>query len=152
MDIALRSFILDLLQTHEVLTLATVREDGWPQATSVGYVNEGLTLYVATGAHAQKALNIRHNEKVSVAIDRGRGGRVDWKSLQGLSMAALAEILTSRSEIQRVARLVKKKFPSLIDFSDPERDRGWAFLKIVPHVISVIDYTKGFGHTVLVKL
>jgi hypothetical protein len=67
-------------------------------------------------------------------------------------MAALAEILTSRSEIQRVARLVKKKFPSLIDFSDPERDRGWAFLKIVPHVISVIDYSKGFGHTVLVKL
>ena len=132
-----------------MLTLATVREDGWPQATSVGYVNEGLTLYVATGAHAQKVLNIRHNEKVSASIDRGR---VDWKSLQGLSMAALAEILTSRSEIQRVARLVKKKFPSLIDFSDPERDWGWAFLKIVPHVISVIDYTKGFGHTVLVKL
>jgi nitroimidazol reductase NimA-like FMN-containing flavoprotein (pyridoxamine 5'-phosphate oxidase superfamily) len=77
------AFILDLLQTHEVLTLATVREDGWPQATSVGYVNEGLTLYVATGAYAQKALNIRHNEKVSVAIDRGRGGRIDWKSLQG---------------------------------------------------------------------
>jgi general stress protein 26 len=149
MDLALRSFILDLLQTHEVLTLATVREDGWPQATSVGYVNEGLMLYVATGAHAQKVLNIRRSEKVSVAIDRGK---VDWRSLQGLSMAALAEVLTSRSEIQRVARLVKKKFPTLIDFSDPERDRGWAFLKIVPQVISVIDYSKGFGHTMLVKL
>ena len=46
---------------------------------------------------------------------------------------------------------MKKKFASLADLSDPERDRGWAFLRIVPQMISVIDYTKGFGHSLLLK-
>jgi nitroimidazol reductase NimA-like FMN-containing flavoprotein (pyridoxamine 5'-phosphate oxidase superfamily) len=45
-------FILDALQTHNILTLATVREDGYPQATTVGYVHEGLTLYIGTFARA----------------------------------------------------------------------------------------------------
>lgn len=149
MDPAYRALILDLLQRHQVLTLATLREDGWPQATTVGYVNEGLTLYVATGADAQKVRNIGASSKVSVAVN---GASPDWTRLQGLSMAATAEVMTSRSEILRVARLVNRKFPTLAEFSNPERDRGWAFVKIVPQVISVIDYTKGFGHTVLIKL
>lgn len=131
-----------------MLTLATLRADGWPQATSVGYVNEGLTLFVATGADAQKVRNIRRDGRVSVAIG---SDSPDWSRLQGLSMAASAEVMSSRSEIQHVARLLKKKFPSLAGFSDLERDRGWTFLRIMPRVISVIDYTKGFGHTVLVK-
>lgn len=31
-----KRFILDVLQAHNILTLATVREDGYPQATRVG--------------------------------------------------------------------------------------------------------------------
>lgn len=149
MDTALRKQIVDILQGQHVLDLSTVRDDGWPQTTTVGYVSVGLTLFVATGAHAQKVLNIRADQRVSLAI---HNGGADWSRLQGLSMAATAGVIDSRADIQHVARLVKKKFPSLEPFSDPERDRGWAFLRIVPHVISVIDYTKGFGHTTLVKL
>ena len=149
MDSALRTLILDLLAANEVLTLATLREDGWPQANTLAYVNEGLTLYAATGADAAKVLNIRRDPRVSLTVD---AGKTDWSALRGVSMAAHAHVLDSRSEIQRVARLVKKRFPSLVDFSDPERDRGWAFLRLVPQVISVIDYTRGFGHSVLAKL
>jgi hypothetical protein len=36
--------ILALLDQHRIMTVATLRPDGWPQATTVGYVNEGLTL------------------------------------------------------------------------------------------------------------
>ena len=54
MDRETEAFILDLLHRHNVLTLATVREDGWPQATTVGYVHDGLTLYVGCGADSQK--------------------------------------------------------------------------------------------------
>lgn len=130
-----------------VLDLAMIRDDGWPQTTTD--VNTGFTLFVATGAHAQKVLNIRANQRVSPAI---HNGGADWSQLQGLSLAATAEVMSWRADILHVARLVKKKFPSLEPLSDPERDRGWAFLRIVPHIISVIDYTKGFGHTVLAKL
>ena len=39
MDRETEAFILDILRRHDVLTLATVRKDGFPQATTVGYVN-----------------------------------------------------------------------------------------------------------------
>ncbi len=44
MDKALRRKILELLDQHRLMTVATDRPDGWPHATTVGYVNEGLTL------------------------------------------------------------------------------------------------------------
>ena len=48
-------FILDILRRHNILTLATVREDGFPQATTVGYVNDGLTIYIGCGADRRRA-------------------------------------------------------------------------------------------------
>jgi hypothetical protein len=32
-----------MLDQHRIMTVATLRPDGWPQATTVGYVNDGLT-------------------------------------------------------------------------------------------------------------
>ena len=37
----LKRLILRLLNDHRVMTIATNRPDGWPQATMVGYVNDG---------------------------------------------------------------------------------------------------------------
>jgi nitroimidazol reductase NimA-like FMN-containing flavoprotein (pyridoxamine 5'-phosphate oxidase superfamily) len=45
MDAEIRTKILTLLDQHRIMTIATLRPDGWPQATTVGYANEGLTLY-----------------------------------------------------------------------------------------------------------
>lgn len=149
MDTKLRAHILELIEKHRTLALATLREDGWPQTTTVAYASRGLTLYVATGADAQKVHNIRRDGRVSLAID---GDAPDWAGLQGLSMAARAAVIDSRAEQQEAARLLKRRFPELADYSDPEHDRGWAFLRLEPAVVSLIDYTKGFGHTVLVKL
>jgi nitroimidazol reductase NimA-like FMN-containing flavoprotein (pyridoxamine 5'-phosphate oxidase superfamily) len=41
MDDEIRRKILKLLDEHRIMTVATLRADGWPQATTVGYVNEG---------------------------------------------------------------------------------------------------------------
>jgi nitroimidazol reductase NimA-like FMN-containing flavoprotein (pyridoxamine 5'-phosphate oxidase superfamily) len=148
MDTKLHAQILELIQKYSTLALATLREDGWPQTTTVAYANHDLTLYLATGADAQKVRNIRRDGRVSVAID---GGAPDWASLRGVSMAAHAVVIDSSSERQQAARLLKRKFPELAEFGDPEHERGWAFLRLEPTVVSLIDYTKGFGHTVLVK-
>lgn len=149
MDDAIRKLILNLIESHNVLTLATLCADGWPQANTVGYANAGTTLFVATGSDSQKVRNIRANGKASLTLN---SAVPDWGALRGLSMAAAAEVIESRADIQQAARLLKKKFPALAEFSDLERDSGWAFLRIVPKIVSVIDYTKGFGHTVLVKI
>ena len=43
MDDELRQKILSLLDQHRIMTLATLRPDAWPQATTVGYANDDLT-------------------------------------------------------------------------------------------------------------
>ena len=43
MEDEIRRKILTLLDQHRIMTVATLRQDGWPQATTVGYVNEGFS-------------------------------------------------------------------------------------------------------------
>ena len=51
------SKILELLDQHRLMTVATNRLDGGPQATTVGYVNEGLVIYFLCSPQSQKAAN-----------------------------------------------------------------------------------------------
>jgi nitroimidazol reductase NimA-like FMN-containing flavoprotein (pyridoxamine 5'-phosphate oxidase superfamily) len=44
MDPALRQEIISILDDTNDMTIATVREDGYPQATTVSYVNDGFTI------------------------------------------------------------------------------------------------------------
>jgi nitroimidazol reductase NimA-like FMN-containing flavoprotein (pyridoxamine 5'-phosphate oxidase superfamily) len=54
MDAETRKKILSLLDQHRIMTIATVRPDGWPQATTVGYVSDGLDLYFLCGWTARR--------------------------------------------------------------------------------------------------
>lgn len=58
MDEEIRKKILSLLDQHRIMRLATLRPDGWPQTTTVGYVHEGLTLYFLCAPDSQKAANL----------------------------------------------------------------------------------------------
>lgn len=144
MDQALRKRVLDLMKRHNVMTIATVRKDGYPQATTVTYVNDGLTLYFGCEKTAQKVKNIKRNGKVSLTIDRDYR---DWSRIKGLSMAADAQVLTDPDEVRHAAALLAKKFPQW--GAVPPDDVS--FVKVAPKVISVLDYTRGFGHTDLVR-
>lgn len=41
----LEQTIIEFLKRHNGGTLATVREDGIPQASGISFVNDGLTIY-----------------------------------------------------------------------------------------------------------
>ena len=60
---------LRLLAQNRIMTVATVRPDGWPQATTVGYASEGLVLYFLCGRQSQKAVNIAADNRISLVID-----------------------------------------------------------------------------------
>jgi len=149
MNETVRRFILDIIEHEHDLTLATVRDDGYPQATTVSYASDGLTIYVGTGKDSQKVRNIRRCDKVSLTIDTDYS---DWSQIRGLSMAARAEVLQDRDAVARAAACLIKKFPQAADWASPEESGDVAFLKITPEVISVLDYRKGFGHTELVRV
>jgi len=148
MNQEIKEKILALLDQHRIMTVATVRADGWPQATTVGYVNEGLTLYFLCGLDSQKAKNLARENRVSVTIDHDTA---DLMKIIGLSMAALAYPVSDRGEAEKVLKMLPLKYPDApplpIKMPSPEDAR---FFRLEPIVISVLDYSKGFGHTDLV--
>lgn len=148
MDDAIRQKILAMLGEHRIMTLATLRPDGWPQATTVGYVNEGLTLYFLCGLESQKARNLALDDRVSLTIDHDTP---DVMAITGLSMAARAQPVTEPAEAEKVLRMLPLKYPDAppLPMKMPTPDEVRLF-RLTPVVISVLDYSKGFGHTDLV--
>ncbi|TIO07632.1 pyridoxamine 5'-phosphate oxidase family protein [Mesorhizobium sp.] len=149
MDEELRKKILTLLDQHRIMTIATLRPDGWPQATTVGYVNEGLTLYFLCGLDSQKAANLARDDRVSVTIDHDTP---DLMAITGLSMAAHAKEVADPAEAAKILRMLPLKYPEQVaplpvPMPTPEDVR---IFRVTPTVISVLDYSKGFGHTDLV--
>lgn len=150
MDDPLRRKILALLDEHRIMTLATLRPDGWPQATTVGYVNEGMTIWFLCGLQSQKAANLARDNRVSLTIDHDTA---DLMAITGLSMAARAHRVTDRAEAVKVIGMLPLKYadapPSTAGMTMPTPDEV-ALFRLEPEVISVLDYTQGFGHTDLV--
>ena len=109
MDDSMKRKILSLLDGHRIMTIATLRPDGWPQATTVGYVNEGLTLWFLCGLQSQKAKNLARDNRVSITID---DDTPDIMSITGLSMAARAHRVTDRAEAAKVIAMLPLKYPT----------------------------------------
>jgi nitroimidazol reductase NimA-like FMN-containing flavoprotein (pyridoxamine 5'-phosphate oxidase superfamily) len=149
MNEIIRQQILALLDQHRIMTLATVRPDGWPQATTVGYVSDGLTLYFLCGRDSQKAANLAHDNRVSLTIDHDAS---DLMTITGLSMAARAEEVLDEAEAGHVIALLPSKYPGHKPLPFPMPKPGDVRIyRLTPTVISVLDYSKGFGHTELVS-
>ena len=152
LDDTSRKFVLELIAKVNDLTLATVRPDGYPQATTVSYASDGLTLYVGIGLDSQKAHNIHQNNKVSLTIN---APYQDWNHIQGLSMAGIAEIVSDAKEMAHASECMLKRFPQLKTLMTGTSALPWAgaiFIKITPSLISILDYEQGFGHTELVTV
>lgn len=150
MDDQLKKTILDLLDRNRVMSLATLRPDGWPQATTVGYSHEGLTLYFLCGSDSQKAINLAGDDRVSLTIGEDR---MQVMEITGLSMAARARRITDPAEAARVLGLIMARYPEQQALNMPmPAPSEVALFKVTPTAISVLDYAKGFGHTDLVKV
>ncbi|MDQ0465937.1 nitroimidazol reductase NimA-like FMN-containing flavoprotein (pyridoxamine 5'-phosphate oxidase superfamily) [Caulobacter ginsengisoli] len=150
MDEALRRKILSILDEHKIMSLATLRPDGWPQATTVGYASEGLTLYFLCGPESQKAANLARDDRVSLTIDHDSPQVME---ITGLSMAARAEAVSDPAEARRIMGLIMSRYPPQpgLDLPMPDPSQVRLF-RLTPKVISVLDYTKGFAHTDLVTV
>jgi nitroimidazol reductase NimA-like FMN-containing flavoprotein (pyridoxamine 5'-phosphate oxidase superfamily) len=149
MDEPMRQKILRLLDQNRIMTIATVRPDGWPQATTVGYSFEGLTLYFLCGTTSQKALNLAHDDRVSITIGHDS---LQVMEITGLSMAAHATRITNLTEAANVLELIMSRYPEQTNLNMPmPSPTEIALFKVTPKVISVLDYSRGFGHADLVE-
>lgn len=59
---------VEILEAHHLMAIATVRPDGWPQATMVSYANEGLLIYFVISRESQKFANIERDPRGSQPV------------------------------------------------------------------------------------
>jgi nitroimidazol reductase NimA-like FMN-containing flavoprotein (pyridoxamine 5'-phosphate oxidase superfamily) len=144
----LRGLIVRILDEHRIMTLATNRSDGWPQATVVGYANDGLKIYCFVARLSQKYANIARDPRVSAAIASDFAQPLEIK---GLSLAGRAAIVSEKSEFEHATDIFLKRFPEYAAWPRPNPAMA-PMLRITPTVVSVVDYSRGFGHSDLVKI
>lgn len=143
-----REKIAGLLAACKDMTIATVRADGAPQATVVSYVHDGLLIYFGCGADSQKAQNIAGDPRVSITVTLPYS---DWLHIRGLSIAGTATEVTSSGERSAAAKLMMARFPEAAGLEQPGPPAIRLF-KVRPLLVSILDYTQGFGHTDLVAV
>ena len=131
-----------------------------PRQRWVGYVNDGFLLYCFVARNTQKYTNILRDPRISIAIGSDAPNPLDVK---GLSLAGQATEVTDTLEFDYVAKLRLKRYPEYATLPSSARQEGAlqrispqppsakiALLRIAPDIISVLDYSKGFGHSDLV--
>ena len=140
--------IVDLLDQHRIMTIATNRPDGWPQATVVGYANDGLIIYCFIARDSQKFANIQIDPRVSLTIANDYPQPLQIK---GLSMAARVVVVEDRGEIDHATSILLRRYPEYKVMPRPD-PAAVPMLRITPEIVSVLDYSRGFGHADLVRV
>ena len=134
---------VEILDSHRTMAISTLRPDGWPQTTFVGYANEGLTLFFLIFRSSQKLANIRRDMRVSLAIG---GDETELSQLTAVYAAAHAVEVIDPNERSRAWNLLVSRHPNLADFELPERTDA-AMMKAACQYVTVLDYRRGLGHT-----
>jgi hypothetical protein len=143
----LKALVLRVLDENRTMALATLRPDGWPQATIVGFVHEDLTLYFVVSSQSQKLANLRRDPRGSIAVGRPAP---ESQPLRGLSMAARVEEVESGNEIERLNVLLSARYPGVAVFAP--RTGSAALLRARPHLLSLIDEGEGILQPILLEV
>ncbi|MEO7496404.1 MAG: pyridoxamine 5'-phosphate oxidase family protein [Massilia sp.] len=137
---------LSILERSADLTLATIRADGTPHASTVSFAHDGLLLYAAIAIDSHKAHDIHLNPRVALTVNAPYR---DWNEIQGLSIDATASMLDEPLESRRASELLLAKFPQYAGVVADTTSLPWPgmlFIRFAPRVVSVLDYTVRFGH------
>jgi len=145
---AFKEQVVHLLDEHRIMTIATNRPDGWPQATVVSYANDGLVLYSFIVRDGQKYTNIRSDPRVSIAIAKDYPQPL---AIKGVSLAGHAVVIEDRGEIDHAHALILHRFPEYKIMPRPNPDVV-RLIRIMPEIVSILNYSKGFGHADLVNV
>ena len=130
--------VLDYLQRHQTLTLATASPAGVPRASTFLYVSDGATLYFWARATTITARQIEQNPIVAFTIDHYTE---DLNQTQGVQGIGECSVLLSGEQIAKVADLFGQKFPSL----SPGSTMSISFFRVTPTELQFIDNTGSAG-------
>jgi nitroimidazol reductase NimA-like FMN-containing flavoprotein (pyridoxamine 5'-phosphate oxidase superfamily) len=139
---------VDILDQHRLMAIATLRPDGWPQATMVSYANEGLLLYFIVSRASQKYANIERDGRVSIVVGRDFE---EPSQIKALSIAANASEVRDPKQRERAIDLVLQRHPALARLPRPDLKHS-AVMRAYCSIVTILDYSKGFGHADLLTV
>jgi uncharacterized protein YhbP (UPF0306 family) len=130
--------VLEYLQQHKTLTLATASPSAIPRASTFLYVSEGPTLYFWSRATTITARQLAQNPVVAFTVDDYTEDLSQTRGVQGMGECS---VLLSGEQIARVADLFGQKFPDL----SPGSTMSISFFRITPTELQFIDNTAASG-------
>ena len=137
-----REAALNYLQNHQVMTLATVGDDGvW--AAAVFYANEGFDLYFLSASHTRHAQHIAAGSRVAATIQEDYDG---WEAIQGIQLEGVARALEG-AERETAILLYEEKYP-FVARADQQIQAALArvdWYRLRPDALYFIDNSRGFG-------
>ena len=131
-----------ILDAHRIMSIATVRPDGWPQNTVVGYANDGLLIYFLVSRASQKLANIERDERVAIAVAREPD---DIRKIKAVYAGAVASEVKEPAQRAEAWRLLTERHLNLVDFELPDLSQAAMMRAFCKH-ISILDFSEGPGH------
>jgi uncharacterized protein YhbP (UPF0306 family) len=144
----LRKQIVDYLQSHNTMTLATCAAD-IPWAATVFYASDDLRLYFFSAPDSRHCQNLAANPRVAVTVQEDYK---DWRVIKGIQLEGRVIAIESLIEKAKAMAIYAGKYPDVIKlFTNPASGLFYkAFLKVrfysvVPERMFYIDNEQGFG-------
>lgn len=144
--------ILEILQGHELMSIATVDEQGLPKVRSVDYAmgKDESVLYFITNKATNKVKEIAVNNNVYISIDHACPTMEELQQLKYLKGIGKAYLADTPKEAQKVFGAIMQKFPYLKNLpGDPSDFLGY---RVELDTVYLTDNTVSFGNTEEVKL
>ncbi|HWQ87281.1 pyridoxamine 5'-phosphate oxidase family protein [Brevundimonas sp.] len=130
--------VVGLLDRERLMSVALNRPDGWPQVTTVGYLNDGLNLYFIVARSSQKFANAERDSRASVSICSESGPHGD---AVGVSMSGRVAEVLDPSTIERLNRQVVARYPDVHVYC-PGGD-AVAVMHFAPEIVSCVGVMDG---------
>jgi len=131
-----------ILNRHRIMAISTVRPDGWPQTTIVGYVNRDFDIFFLIFRASQKYHNLQNDDRIAIAVASEPSALND---LQAVYAGAHASEITDADGRAEAWRLLMERDSNLAGFKMPDATEA-AFMKASCKYVSVLDYSQGVGH------
>lgn len=142
MSASLTASIASLLHTLSTLTLATVNEQGQPQAASLFFVSDAdLHVYWVSGLNSRHSQNLAHRPQVALTVHTTTWS---WTEIAGVQMEGTVAVVPAGAAWQAAWDRYLLKFPFVADFQ-AEVSRS-NFYHFTPTWVRLVDNAQGFGH------
>ena len=131
-----------ILNAHRIMAISTVRPDGWPQTTIVGYANDGFELVFLIYRSGQKFANIEQDDRISIAV---AAEPAELSDLKAVYAGGHAREITDANERAQAWKQLMERHSNLAGFRIPDASEA-VFMRMTCKYVSVLDFSQGIGH------